>query len=73
MHLHDREGSHAELPCSPDAERPTAAVGHELTQACSPEHAAWVARAKFIDKVTSVQDMFNFAKSAEILAAVQVN
>ena len=48
-------------------------LGHELNQACSPEHAAWVARAKFIDKVTSVQDMFNFAESAEILAAVQVN
>ena len=48
-------------------------LGHELTQACSPEHAAWVARAKFIDKATSVKDMFEFAEPAEILAAVQVN
>ena len=48
-------------------------LGHELTQACSPEHAAWVARAKFIDKATSVQDMFAFAEPPEVLAAIQVN
>ena len=48
-------------------------LGHELTQACSPEHAAWVARAKFIDKATSVKDMFDFAEPPEVLAAVQVN
>ena len=48
-------------------------LGHELNQACSPEHAAWVARAKYTDRASSVQEMFNFAKPAEILSAVQVN
>ena len=43
-------------------------LGHELTQLCSPEHAAWVARAKFIDRATSLRDMFGFAEPA-----VQVN
>ena len=47
--------------------------GHKLTQACSPEHATWVARAKYINRASSVQDMFNFAEPAEILFAVQVN
>ena len=48
-------------------------LGHELSQTCSPEHAAWVARAKYIDRAASVTEMFNFAEPAEILAAVQVN
>ena len=48
-------------------------LGHELSQACSPEHAAWVARAKYIDRAASVQEMFSFAEPAEILAAVRVN
>ena len=33
------------------------------------EHSAWTTRAKFIDKSTSIRDMFHFARPAEVLAA----
>ena len=42
-------------------------LGHELRQECSMEHDAWCCRAKFIDKSTSIRDMFSFARPAEIL------
>ena len=47
-------------------------LGHELSQKCDMEHAAWVARAKFIDKSVSVQEMFSFARPEQILAAVNI-
>jgi hypothetical protein len=47
-------------------------LGHELTQKCGMEHAAWVARAKFIDKSVSVQEMFSFARPEQVLAAVNI-
>ena len=75
MYLQDGDGD-AEIPCPPAAQRP----GLSLVQVCwslgpsadpalqPPKQAAWVARAKFIDR-----DMFGFAEPSEILAAVQVN
>ena len=47
-------------------------LGHEISQTCKTEHSAWVARAKFIDKSVSLQEMFNFAKPAEVLAAISI-
>ena len=47
-------------------------LGHELSQKCDMEHAAWVTRAKFIEKSTGIRDMFHFARPEQILYSINL-